>query len=468
MINFVGENQNNEYKMKKLFLLTFVLFSAIVVTSCGSKDDAGDTPTEVKVECSLKEINAPATGGEYTIEVSTTRSEWTAFMESPANTVWYDLKTENTSSSKGTVKLTVRPNDLKNQLEGNLVVKSGSGRCVIPVTVAAAMSVSPEKISVQSVGGDFDVAVSAGENWTVECKADWVRATKADVTTVHLVVAQNDEMKERTADVVVASGAESKTITVQQNSAEDRTIVAPAGYHLVWNDEFEEGTIPDPKKWVHEVVRVNNEIQTYTTTGTSPSGKRTSEIKDGKLFINVFKENGKVYSARMNGNKSQGFLYGWFEAKIKLPKGKGTWPAWWMMPANNNYSTNPWPGCGEIDIMEEVGYDPGRVYATIHCNRYNNGGSSVEHAGKYIKDAESEFHVYACEWTEQYLQFFVDGVSILKYNPSNRNKDYWPFNVPFFPILNVAWGGDWGGARGVDDNALPLSMEVEYVRIFQK
>ena len=156
------------------------------------------------------------------------------------------------------------------------------------------------------------------------------------------------------------------------------------------------------------------------------------------------------------------------EARIKLPSGKGTWPAFWMMPVNNDFGKNPWPGCGEIDIMEEVGADPNVVSSTIHCNKYNNGGTSIEHGEKYVATAESEFHVYACEWTPSYMRFFVDGDAILTYHNDGTGINAWPFDKPYYIILNLAWGGAWGGYKGVDESALPVTMEVDYVRVFQK
>lgn len=137
------------------------------------------------------------------------------------------------------------------------------------------------------------------------------------------------------------------------------------------------------------------------------------------------------------------------------------------MPVNNNFTTNPWPGCGEIDIMEEVGVDANNVSSTIHCTKYNNSNTSIEHATKLIDTAESEYHVYGCEWTADFIRFMVDGVQILKYN-NDGTKEGWPFNTAFYPILNFAWGGAWGGYKGVDETALPTTMKVDYVRVFQK
>lgn len=242
----------------------------------------------------------------------------------------------------------------------------------------------------------------------------------------------------------------------------------PSGYKLVWADEFSgKGPELDTANWTHEVKPagwVNRELQTYVA-GAAPDGRRTTRVEDGKLKITALKQGGKVYSGRVYARVKQGWLYGYFEARIKLPRGRGTWPAFWMMPVVRD---GRWPHCGEIDIMEEVGYDPGNVSATIHCTRYNNGATAVEHGVKHVATAESDFHVYGCLWTADGLSFYVDGSLILSYPNDHRgDKDTWPFCVPFYPILNLAWGGSWGGSRGVDEAALPATMEVDYLRVYK-
>ena len=190
-----------------------------------------------------------------------------------------------------------------------------------------------------------------------------------------------------------------------------------------------------------------------------------AECKKGTLRIYTFREDDKVYSGRLYGNRNEGFKYGYIEARIRLPKGKGTWPAWWMMPVNGGR----WPSCGEIDIMEEVGVDANDVSSSIHCAAYNHPAKTQKTHHLYCEGAEDSFHVYALEWTEDYIRTYVDGkVQLYFENDHLGNNDTWPFNKAFYPILNVAWGGDWGGYKGVDESALPLTMEVDYVRVWQK
>ena len=238
------------------------------------------------------------------------------------------------------------------------------------------------------------------------------------------------------------------------------------GYKLVWNDEFSK-SIVDSSRWVFQEARagwVNHELQTYVK-GESPEGRKVAECKKGTLRIYTFREGDKVYSGRLYGNRSVGFKYGYIEARIKLPRGKGTWPAWWMMPVEGGR----WPACGEIDIMEEVGADPDDVSSSIHCAAYNHPAKTQKTHHLYCKGAEDSFHVYALEWTEDYIRTYVDGTEQLYFeNDKQGNSDTWPFDKAFYPILNVAWGGDWGGYKGIDESALPLTMEVDYVRIWQK
>ena len=118
--------------------------------------------------------------------------------------------------------------------------------------------------------------------------------------------------------------------------------------------------------------------------------------------------------------------------------------------------------------IELVGYNPNYVLSTIHCNKYNNGGTPIESAGRSVPTAQSEYHIYACEWTADYLRFFVDGSTILTYKNDGTGKDAWPFNAPFYLKLNLAWGGNWGGDMGVDDSALPATYKIDYVRVYQK
>ena len=252
-----------------------------------------------------------------------------------------------------------------------------------------------------------------------------------------------------------------------QKSAPEESIEAPEGYTLVWHDEFSYDGMPDPSVWTHEEKGagwVNNELQTYVTGPVD--GKAVTEVSDGTLKINCFKQGDKVYSGRIYANVDSGWQNGIIEARIKLPKGRGTWPAFWMMPANNR---TPWPLCGEIDIMEEVGYNPDYTSSSLHTEAYNHVKGTQKTAERLTEGAEGDFHVYRLEWNADNIRTFVDGEEVFSFdNDRQGDERTWPFDKPYYVILNLAWGGNWGGAKGVDESCLPATMEVDYVRVFQK
>ena len=345
----------------------------------------------------------------------------------------------------------------------------GSGDDPKPAEVV--LTVSPESISAPAEGGTFNVSVSTtGTEWGVAMGEDFftVKAqnTAAQAGTLTITVPANPVAETRTGAVTVMSGTARKTVTVTQAAADKPAYYAPEGYQLVWNDEFNEGTELNKVDWTHEVQNsgwVNHELQNYVNH-TTPKGSLVTEVMGGTLRIHCFKEDGKIYSGRVYAHVKEGWKYGYIEASIKLPKGKGTWPAFWMMPVN----FRSWPADGEIDIMEEVGYHPDFVSSSLHANVHVHSNNTQVTHEMYCKGAEGEFHTYAIEWTAQNITTYVDGKVQLSYDNKGLGRDDWPYNDPFYVIFNLAWGGDWGGSQGVDENALPVTMEVDYVRVFQK
>ena len=361
-------------------LNTFLLSLAVALWGCGGGDDDPQSPP-VSITVSPETINAPAEGGTYTVNVTTTGNEWGVAMGEN----FFTVKSQNTAAQAGTLTITVPAN---------------------PVA------------------------------------------------------------ETRTGAVTIMSGTARKTVTVTQAAAEKAAYEAPDGYKLVWHDEFDEGTELNSADWTHEVQKdhwVNNELQNYVNH-TTPKGRYVTEISGGHLQIHCFKEDGKIYSGRVYAKVKEGWTYGYIEASIKLPKGKGTWPAFWMMPVN----FKSWPADGEIDIMEEVGYHPDYVSSSLHANAHVHSNNTQVTHEVYCKGAEGEFHTYSIEWTAQNITTYVDGKKQLSYDNRGLGRDDWPYNDPFYIIFNLAWGGDWGGSQGVDENALPVTMEVDYVRVFQK
>ena len=171
----------------------------------------------------------------------------------------------------------------------------------------------------------------------------------------------------------------------------------PEGYELVWNDEFDNGTTLNSSDWTHEMKGkgwVNNELQYYVNHET-PNGSLVTEVKDDALVIRCLEEDGKVFSGRVYAKAKRGWTYGYIEGRIKLPKGRGTWPAFWMMPVN----FRSWPADGEIDIMEEVGYHPNYVSSSLHANAHvHSNGTQVTHE-MLCEGAEDDYHIYAIEYS---------------------------------------------------------------------
>ena len=345
------------------------------------------------------------------------------------------------------------------------------------------ITVSQESISVPDAGGTYTISVTTtGKEWNAYADQDFItveaKNTVAQSGTLTVTVPANPTTSARTGTVTVMSGAARKAITVSQEAAAQSAYNAPDGYTLVWQDEFTGPTDPlanyvaggsyelNQNDWTHEVKNagwVNHELQNYVNHKT-PEGALVTEVKNGTLRITALKENGKIYSGRVYAKVKSGWTYGYIEASIKLPKGKGTWPAFWMMPVN----FRSWPADGEIDIMEEVGYHPDYVSSSLHANAHvHSNGTQITHEMK-CPGAEGEFHTYAILWTSKNITTYVDGQVQLSYDNRGLGRDDWPYDDPFYVIFNLAWGGDWGGAQGVDESALPATMEVDYVRVFQK
>ncbi len=237
-------------------------------------------------------------------------------------------------------------------------------------------------------------------------------------------------------------------------------------YRLVWSDEFDEDGLPDESKWSYELGANgwgNHELQNYTD--------HNAEIRDGKLVIELRKdaETGEYTSARMVTKGKGSWKYGKIEVCAKLPAGLGTWPAIWMMPEKDTYGS--WPKSGEIDICEHVGYDQGVIHSTIHTGAYNHTKNTQKYNTKWLGSCSEEFHVYGLEWLPDKLIVSVDGEPYFTYKPTdyvvNPTEQEWPYDQEMFLILNIAFGGDWGGARGIDETLESASMEVDYVRVYQ-
>jgi len=233
----------------------------------------------------------------------------------------------------------------------------------------------------------------------------------------------------------------------------------------VWADEFDYTGTPDPKKWGYDTGGHgwgNNELQYYTDKASNAS------VANGVLTITARKENegGMEYTSARLVTKNKGdFLYGRIEVRAKLPTGKGTWPAIWMLPTDWAYGG--WPKSGEIDIMEHVGYDQNNVHITVHTEDYNHGKGTQKGKSKIVPTASTAFHNYRVDWTPYSIKGFIDDEKVFEFINEGKGFTSWPFDKRFHLLLNIAVGGNWGGAQGVDPTVYPQSMEVDYVRVYK-
>ena len=252
-------------------------------------------------------------------------------------------------------------------------------------------------------------------------------------------------------------------------------------WQMVWNDEFD-GTELDATKWSPDIWparKVNDEDQAYTPR------KKNIRVKDGMLIIEAHKEdydNASHTSGRLHSQGKGDFLYGRFEVRAKIPEGKGTWAAIWMLPSNPfTYATkcsegvdwqgNPdcdaWPNSGEIDILEHVGYQMDHVHGTVHTKAYY-WVNWEQRKGRILTDnAAEKFHVYSMEWSPERIDIFVDDSLYFTYMNEGNGWEHWPFDQPFHLIMNLAVGGYWGRAGGgIDNSIFPQQMLIDYARVY--
>ncbi|GAA5185491.1 hypothetical protein GCM10025771_41450 [Niveibacterium umoris] len=251
----------------------------------------------------------------------------------------------------------------------------------------------------------------------------------------------------------------------------------PAGYALVWSDEFNTDGLPDPAKWGYDTHRnklgwYNDERQYYAAERA-----RNARVEGGRLVIEAHRETldpasfpdygGQAYTAaRLLSRNAGKWTYGFFEVRAKLACGRGTWPAIWMLSAP---PATQWPDDGEIDIMEHVGYEPGVVHGSVHTKACYHSIGTHKTAQTRFADACDAFHRYQLLWTPQRITIGVDDRAYFQFrNDGTGDRATWPFDKPQYLLLNMAVGGTWGGLKGIDDAAFPANMEIDYVRVYQR
>lgn len=240
-------------------------------------------------------------------------------------------------------------------------------------------------------------------------------------------------------------------------------------YELVWQDEFDYSGLPDETKWNYDTEGNdagwgNHEAQHYTVNRLE-----NAKVENGKLYITARKEdfeNKQFTSARLTSNTD--WKYGKVEVNAKLPSARGTWSAIWMMPGGWSFNDGNWPDIGEIDIMEHVGHDEGVIHASAHSKDYQWQKNTQKTNTIFIEDACENFHSYILEWDSAVIKAYVNDSLYFEYQNEGLGESKWPYNKPFYLILNVAVGGLWGNIEGIDEEAFPQTMEFDYVRVYKK
>ncbi|MEQ8473536.1 MAG: glycoside hydrolase family 16 protein [Marinoscillum sp.] len=242
-------------------------------------------------------------------------------------------------------------------------------------------------------------------------------------------------------------------------------------YHLVWQDNFDSAEI-NTQLWT--IIEGNGcpdlcgfgneELQNYT------SNQNNLRIEDGVLILEAHKEskNGSEFTSAKVVTKNKGdWQYGKLVIRAKVPYGRGTWPAIWMLPTINNRDRK-WPIDGEIDIMEHVGYNQGVIYGTIHSQLYNHKIGTQKVDSIAVEDSHEAFHDYGLFWEKDRMTWTVDGKEYFSLDKNDEGYEGWPFDQPHHLILNLAVGGTWGGSRGVDMQIWPQRLEIDFVKVYQK
>lgn len=399
--------------IKTLPILTLVLAGSFPLLSCSKKEDKKSDPVVPVVKIENAEVVRTTAPGTIHFNISLNKATTVPV------SVDYTL-TDGTATA---------PKDYT----------ASSGTLNIPAnqsTAEIAVPVSGDPNDIRQDNLQFSVKLSNPKNCTLSTSS-------------------------ATGTIITENGSSITT----DNAGATSPLTYP-GYTLVWSDEFSGNTL-DANAWNYESGNGaggwgNNELEYYTN---SP---KNVFVSNGNLVIEARKESisGFNYSsARITTQNKKTFTYGRIDIRAKLPKGKGIWPALWMLGSNIN--TAGWPACGEIDIMELLGHEPTKMYSTLHY-----GASSATHGSKgnsYVVNTGSfydQFHVFSMDWKQDVINIYVDNNLILTVNKADLGTSPYPFNNPFFFIFNIAVGGNWPGSPDAS-TTFPQRMFVDYVRVFQ-
>ncbi len=262
----------------------------------------------------------------------------------------------------------------------------------------------------------------------------------------------------------------------------------PERWEFSWSDEFDYTGKPNSEIWDYDYgyLGFNEELQNYTDQPENVrvengclviaacldevSGARSKEVitelKGSNADVSIL-GNREFTSARLVTRGKKEFSHARVEARARFTKGRGSWPAIWLL---GDQTKNLWPICGEIDIMEHVGYDPNHVHSAVHTKDSNFMNHINVKDSVILPDVWAEFHTYAVEWSASEIRFFIDDICYHVVPKGKRTDDDWPFTEDdlYYLILNIAVGGSWGGIEGIDMTSYPQQMIVDYVRVFER
>jgi beta-glucanase (GH16 family) len=237
---------------------------------------------------------------------------------------------------------------------------------------------------------------------------------------------------------------------------------------LIWADEFNGHEPPNATKWTFDIGTGdwgwgNNELQSYT------SRAKNVRLLNGKLVIEAHKEDyedSKYTSARVITKGKASWVHKRIAIRAKLPSGRGTWSAIWML--GDNIEEIGWPLGGEIDIMEHVGHASDTLFGTVHTKAFNHMLGTQDGGHTTAKDLETNFHIYSIDWHKNRIDFKLDGNTYHTFRKrNNATIEQWPFDQPHYLLINLAVGGMWGAQQGVDETIWPKRMEVDWVRVYK-
>ncbi|MEN3323679.1 glycoside hydrolase family 16 protein [Mariniflexile soesokkakense] len=332
---------------------------------------------------------------------------------------------------------------------------------IIPTTLSLTVNISGKDTSNPNGDG----------SGLITCKA-----TAINAVSYGFKIGSDAELKNATGEfnyTFTTEGLNDYVVTVFAYSSTGNTIsdfkkvtvfVAEKGPQLIWSDEFNTDGAPDTSKWGYDIGNGvngwgNGEKQYYTNRSDNV------RVENGVLKIIAKKENYQGFeytSTRLLTKGKFDFTYGRVDVRAKLPSGSGTWPAIWMLGAN--IDSVGWPACGEIDIMEHWGHNATKVSSATHTPSCSGGCANTSVGETTITDYATAFHIYSLEWTENELNFIIDGNIKYTYKPTVKNSSTWPYFAPQFLIINVAMGGSW---FSIDPNFKESVMEIDYIKVYQ-